>query len=146
MSDNVEVKGMAEAVAMLEHLGKRGGRNAVTRSTRKAARGLVKLTRTIAPKRTGLLRRSIRLSSVKYDRDTGTIRASVKAKTTKGQKKKSGRDAFYHKFVAQGTKYIRGQMFYDKAARRGFRRYVSDFENALPAEIDKEKAKIATRK
>ncbi len=144
--NNVKIEGLKEAVAMLEYLGKRGARNVVTRSIRKAARGLVKRTRTTAPKDTGLLRRSIRLSSVKLDRKTGTVYGSIRSKTTKAQKRKAGRDAFYDKFLAQGTKHIAALKYYDKASRRGYSQYVSDFGAAFPLELDKEKLKVATRK
>ena len=94
--------GVEQAMANLKSLEAKIVRRAVSAGIRAGNAVLVKSAKSHAPRKSGALVKSMR-GSVKLDRATGTVKGTIRSKSTKAQRKK-GFDAYYMHMVAGGTK------------------------------------------
>lgn len=101
-----EVTGDKELIAKLDKLKKTKIKSIVNKSSRAGNKQIQKEAKKLAPKRTGLLRKSIKVRALKRSR----VRAGTSATLSfKG-------DGFYGSFVDLGTKHQKAQNFMQRAA------------------------------
>ena len=158
---SVRVEGIDQAIRSLRTIDYNARRRVASAGVRAGNRVFVKAARSAAPKRTGVLAKSIR-GSVKLDRSAGTLRGTVASKATRAQKKK-GHDSYYAHMVIGGAKphaipksrrgviaigrkvYRRVQHpgtrpnpFLEQVATREFNNAVRAFEKAFGEKLEKE--------
>lgn len=116
---DIEILNQEQVLKNLKQLDFAARRRGVTRSVNKAAAPMVKLVRVKSlPRRTGALWKSIRRTSSRLDRRTGTVKATISSRSTKSQRQR-GFDAFYAHMVVGGTKAHRIQTSNKKALSDG---------------------------
>jgi HK97 gp10 family phage protein len=144
----VETYGFKELDAMLTELPKRVVTNILRRSLRRAARPIRDLARAKAPVKTGLVRRSITILSVRLDRDglvvakIGIRRPKVRVRAPRAVKGLAGKtkmrvinDPYYGRFLEFGTVKMRAQPFLRPALDVAGPESVNILRDAVGAEL-----------
>jgi HK97 gp10 family phage protein len=157
----VEVQGIAAAVRSLERIEYAARRRVVTAAVRAASKEVIQEAKQNAPVRTGMLRKQLR-ASIKLDRRTGNVYATVRARASAAQKAKKN-VAWYIGLVVGGTKPhsikpklkkslaignqpveqvehpgAKANPFVEKAATDAFSRAVTAFERTFAERLDTE--------
>ena len=83
MIEKITVKGMENLERNLKELGKKVATKVVRAAIREGAKPMVLAARVKAPKRTGRLASSIRLSGTRVSKRTGTMRGLINTRVTK---------------------------------------------------------------
>lgn len=152
MADSViiDLQGEKGLIKALSELKKTGQKSAVTRAMRKAAKPIQKAAQQQAPKRTGQLRKSIKVRSMRRSR----VRFGIRVVTSPGKNLFTGK-TFYGAFQEFGWKTgkrgssnrrpVEGKHFLETAARQTESRVTADFANFLADEIVKIAQKEAAK-
>lgn len=161
-----KVEGIQVAIRRLAELDKKARRRIVSTAARSGLRELVKVTRSHVPVRSGALRASMYVSSVKLDRMSGTVSGEVRSgKQTKSMKRK-GQDAYYAHMVHGGVRpHVikpkraramtigsrfamrvqhpghKANPFMERAASSGFSQAIKAFQDAFAKKLSEELAK-----
>lgn len=140
-------KGLLKALAELKTTGQK---SAVKKAMRKAAKPIQKAAQQLAPKRTGQLRRSIKVRAMRRSR----VRFGVRVVTSPGKNLFTGK-TFYGAFQEFGWKTgkrgsekrrpVEGKHFLEEAAKQTESRVTADFATFLADEIVKIAQKEAAK-
>ena len=114
---DIKVEGYREAVGIFRQLSEQMQKKLLRQALRKSSRPIVQGAKSRAPKRTGLLRKSIRMISLRKDRVPTVVPMAV---APVFDVSKTGKvNAFYGRFVHDGTKTRYPRAMTRKKARGG---------------------------
>lgn len=164
---SMELKGAKEAIANLNSLDKKGTRRVVNAGVRAASKPVLATARFMVPVKTGGLKASLRVTSTRLDRATGTVTMTVAVGQQLKRMAKKGQSAFYAHMVSGGTRphVIRSRRagalhfgdqfaktvmhpgsrpnpFMERAAEAAFQAAVGAFAKAFDAKMTEEIAKL----
>ena len=167
VSVTARVEGIGEAVKRLTRLEQKARRRVVNAGVRAACKPALQAAKGLVPVRTGGLRASLRIGSVRLDRRTGTVTGTINAGEKSKRMAKKGLTAFYAHMVAGGTRphvitarraralkigtgFARSVQhpgtkpdpFFEDAAERAFTAAVGKFREAFNAKMNEEIAKL----